>query len=953
LGFALAAAALIVTAVATRRLPVRTLATWAGVGLLIAVPFTPKLLETYRNSLGSDHFPVEVDARLELNHLAGDMILDRPLLGVGLNNFQRTMGEYDRYGLIFSASDGLVGHPVHNVFLLHLAETGLVGFAGLAMIGLSLFVVAVRLARATDPLYAGVGAGVAAIFLFFLVEEQLVFSLRQEHTLALFWILAGLSVACLRLSGWRPAPGRPRPAAGMRGGGRRRPVAAAAALAMISTAFTTSGSEPAAPPETSNLKILFSAAERPGERHALYTVNGDGTGLQRLSPDDGLDYNWPTWAMGGTKVAFTARSGDGVHDDVEEIVGGGGAVNDGDGESDGGSSASGLPETVYLMDADGAHRTPLTFEPWTSGQPKVSPDGRSLVFTAFWAEFPLIALYRLDLDTLQVTNLSAAAGRITVDADPRWSADGSLIAFATSYSDNGTVPTQIEAMHPDGSGRRALTHDSFYNLDPALSPNGRRLAVSSYRGEGLPQDPEHKTRTRSSQFHLVVSDVDSGAERVLTAGRSCADVDRTCSPEEASAYAPVWTPSGDGVGFVAALNATTTCICVMSPDGSHARAVFSSETLAISWFDWVVPGPAPATAVTRIGGQVPAGRLVFSGTDLDGKPVLAVSDPDRYGSRRIPVPAGLSDVSNPRLTPDGRQVVFTARSAGAIGQGTPHPSPPPGVERSVHFILDFLWPLLNDSAPDEMAGAEQVYRMDLDGRNVERLTDPWLEDYMDAMADGEARGNGDADLSPDGRWLVFRNQSSTTDESFILRLDMRSGEVFSLTNATAGAFPTHDRSPRFSSDGSRVVFSGSVGANPQIMVVDAADGLGLRQLTDDEYLNIFPAWSPDGSEIVYSSYRGSGDADQADLEAVRTGGLPLHDWYLVKIDVSTGQQTVLTSPLDSPVFRPTWSPDGRSIVFVSLGRPAQPDLFSVPAGGGPVRPVQVTVRTHETSVDWR
>lgn len=949
-GFAVAAVVLVAWCLAARRISIRTVATWTAAGLLVAVPFTPQLLDVYRNSLQSDHFAVELDARWELNELAVDMFLDKPLTGVGLNNFQRSMEHYDRYGLIFFGADGRSGHPVHNIFLLQLAESGMVGLAGLALIGIPLLVVAIRLARSRDPLLGGVGVGVAAVYLFFLVEENFVFSLRQDHPLALYWILAGLSVACLHMSGWRPTaptarvsvaggarpPRSPVPVTGRKAARPRRrwrppsPVVAAVLLALVAAGFTAAEGSPP-PPDTSELRIVFGAVERPGSRQALYEVNGDGTGLRRLSPDDGLDYLWPTWAMGGTKVVFTTRDG-----------------------------PVGNPENVHIMDADGTHRLQLTFEPWRSGQPKVSPDGRSLVFSSFWPEFSKAGIYKLDLETLQVTNLSARADTPgAADADPRWSADGALIAFAASAGAEGIVPTQNYVMNPDGTGRRALTNDSYYNTDPALSPDGRQVAIASYRGEGNSsgEDPDDPFLTKLYDFRLVVKDLDSGGERELTRGTRCYErvppLTPPCTPSEASAYVPVWTPAGDGIGFVSALAATTTCICVMSPDGSNGRAVFSSDRLAIRWFDWVKPGPPPATAVSRIGERTPHSRLVLGGTDADGKAMIAVSDPDRYGERLIPVPPGFESVANPRLTPDGKHVIFSARTTGDIGEGAPHPAPPKGAEVHVHFTLDLLSPFRELTGDRPPVASDQVYLMELAGREIVRLTDPWLEDYMDAMAEGEARGNDQADLSPDGRYVVFRNLSSATDESFILRLDLHTGEVFNLTNATAGAMPTHDRSPRFSPDGQHVAFSGRVGGGQQIFTVSASDGLGFRPLTDDEHVNAFPAWSPDGTEIVYVSYRGTGNLDQEDLEALKAGVLPLQDWYLVKVDVATGRQTVLTSALDSPVFSPTWSPDGRQVAFISVSPPGQPDVHVVAAAGGPALPVQVTLLTHEFTVDWR
>jgi len=45
------------------------------------------------------------------------------LIGVGLNSFQLAMGPFEDHGVIF------VDHPVQNLYLFYLSETGIIGFA--------------------------------------------------------------------------------------------------------------------------------------------------------------------------------------------------------------------------------------------------------------------------------------------------------------------------------------------------------------------------------------------------------------------------------------------------------------------------------------------------------------------------------------------------------------------------------------------------------------------------------------------------------------------------------------------------------------------------------------------------------------------------------------------------------------------------------------------------------
>ncbi len=944
LGVAVAAPALVVWALATNRVPGRTLAVWVALGITVVTMASPKLLSLYKDNFHTEHFSVEVDSRSQLNEVATEMFAGSPLIGRGLNNFQVVAPQFENEGVIFA------GNPVHNLYLLQLSETGVLGMAGLLLVMGALLSSAVRLARSRDRLFSAIGAGVAVCFLFFAVEETLLFALRQEAPRTLFWMLAGLVLACTEISERDGTlerrsvrrsrlPTRSSPGVGFRvsGGtaGRQHRTTRRLGIVLLLLCGTclaldtrpamaqTSDDSPlvANASESTTLDVIVAGAERSTGRHGIYRSR-NGT-LTRITPDDGLDYFWPVWAFGGTKILFTARRG-----------------------------PEGSPEQVYVMNPDGTERVQLTNNAWRNQQPKDSPDGRSIIFTSSWPQFEHIALFRLDTATLEVTNVSAAQVRAgSFDADPRWYDGGSRIVFANTVADDlsKTVPTAIDTMAADGSDRRHIVVDSSYNVDPTVSLDGNLLTYSSYRGGGNPRDPgTEKLQVKLNGWFLPVRNLATGRERVLNLGTNCATRAPTsrCAPNEPSAFNPVWRPDNKAIGFLAALSSRDMCVCALDIDGSNPRVVVATADLALTWFDWtdhIGPRQAPVFGALR-----PTSGLLFSGMDERGA-ALWSSGSDRWGERPLPLPADLRVVSG-RWSRDRRKIVIAA--VAPLDAYPVRVTQPVPAKRNRHFTFNVL-----DSAT--AAGVTtvdpslQVFMLNADGTDLRRLTGPTIEDWRDAVPDGELRANTDPDISPDGRFVVFTNVSPT-GESFILRLDLGSGEVVSLTNATAGANSVSDTSPRYSPDGRRVAFSSSVGATRQILVTDA-DGRNAIHVTDDVHMNFSPAWSPDGRSLAFVSYRGKGLLPSTSAAGTlgRAGGLRRDGWFLVRAAMGTRRLEVIADPKGRGAFSPVWSPDGKQVLYVSLTPPGQADLRIVDLKKRTDRPLQITQRIQEMSVDWR
>lgn len=987
--FGVTAVGLVIVGVLRRRLSWRLL---GGIGAGVAVAAllaSPVLVDLYQANFGQRHLDLEIESRLELNRVAVDMFEDAPIVGVGLNNFEQVLPRYDEYGLIFA------GNPVHNLFLLQLSETGVVGLAGLLLVGVALTVVSVGLARSRDPLRAAVGAGTVAMLVFYVFEEQLGFSLRQEVPLAVFWLLAGLCVAARRQdeadgsaappSRWtqalrvgrrrrrrqseryrirhtmpvgaslassirrmtsRPRRWDPDIGALFRRGRHAPPpprvpvrgiaVAGVAALALASLVWLPPFAGAAT--GTDGLKLVFSAQDRATGHWGIYTANGDGSDIRRVTPDDGKRYNWPVWAWNGTRILYTAREG-----------------------------GPGNPEHIYLMEPDGTGVTQLTDAPWRQAQPKMAPDGRRVVFSSLWDEYRYGGLYELDLATSEVRNISApGAPRGAMDSDPRFTPNGDLV-FARSVGDDlNQMPTDIWRVGLDGvAGRRQLTHGDSYDVDPDISPDGRQVVYGSFRGGRLPileGDPARvldAVRTGADpaslveigDWRLVLRDLASGSERELTGGADCHDREwlDPCQPEAGSAFVPRWTPDGEHIGYVSALAASRVCICVIRADGSQAVALVDRLDLAIDWFDWVpVGGSIPDSAVRAIGADRSPEQLLIVANRSDDR--LLRAGRDRWNAVPVSLPTGVKPLGA-RWSADRELIVFSARTPYELPEFSPHPEPPPGQQRRERFVLTDLQPAFTPIVHRPEVAREQVFLLDTTTGDVEQLTTVWTEDWRDGNPPEDPHGNVDPSLSPDGRFVYFTSVATASDQSAILRLDRDTGEVLNLTNATAGAVPVADWAPRVSPDGSTIAFTSNVGEYSEIFTM-RTDGSDVRQRTDGTSLNMTPAWSPDGTTLAFVRYSGKELLELA-RDELAANGLPLDGWELVRLDLATGSEQVVFRDDGQPAFNPVWSPDGDRIAFVSQGPSGQPDLYTVPATGGAATPLQVTFQSHEYAIDWR
>ena len=199
----LALALLVVTliAVGARALAVRSFL--AGVilialgGSVAIVLFIDRIEQRITGDLSAS-----VEFRAEYNEAALSIWEEHPLLGVGLNNSGQELGLYSPMirSIVahleqFSAAAGVrAAAPVHNVYLLILAETGILGLGGFLLLLGAIFVRGLIATAATADgargLCIGLCVGLIADYLQQLVDFSLWFN-SSWYTLALLGGLLG------------------------------------------------------------------------------------------------------------------------------------------------------------------------------------------------------------------------------------------------------------------------------------------------------------------------------------------------------------------------------------------------------------------------------------------------------------------------------------------------------------------------------------------------------------------------------------------------------------------------------------------------------------------------------------------------------------------------------------------------------------------------------------------
>ncbi|MBC8503503.1 MAG: S9 family peptidase [Anaerolineales bacterium] len=220
-------------------------------------------------------------------------------------------------------------------------------------------------------------------------------------------------------------------------------------------------------------------------------------------------------------------------------------------------------------------------------------------------------------------------------------------------------------------------------------------------------------------------------------------------------------------------------------------------------------------------------------------------------------------------------------------------------------------------------------------------------------------------ISPDGEYVVYAQQrvDSITEKKFsnlwVVPTDEGNARQFTYGNQV-------DNHPKWSPDGSQIAFISTRGDEKQaqfyLIPFKGGEARSLSELKGD--IGSFQ-WSPDGTRIVFQLRKKDPEVIEREEDETKKelgivqrhyerafykfdgyGFLPQERWHIWTLDVESGEASQLT---DHDVFdetEPTWTPDGKWIVFQS-NRNDDPDLSHgdndlvvIPSEGGEPRVIK-------------
>ena len=284
----------------------------------------------------------------------------------------------------------------------------------------------------------------------------------------------------------------------------------------------------------------------------------------------------PRWSPDGAYIAF-------IHDRrATPIEGDGGGLD--------------FLSAIFVVDAAGARLNqvpdgPSAYEWFEADRdPSFSPDGLRVAYETFRypTGLPWDRTYAYEIATSNLDGTDPK--RLTNDgrgnSNPAWSPDGTRIALST-YVDDFTADHQILTMAPDGSDVRSISPVEAGSVHRLVwSPDGRYIALTSthewFVETPLVRDGVALAGEYRFDYFIAVASSDGLEYRRIAEFRL-----RKPDAFRDAFYTrlwgePVWSPDSTRLAFVKQ-DSSGTALYTADRDGSNARRVFDNHVDSVAW----------------------------------------------------------------------------------------------------------------------------------------------------------------------------------------------------------------------------------------------------------------------------------------------------------------------------------------------------------------------------------
>ncbi len=517
----------------------------------------------------------------------------------------------------------------------------------------------------------------------------------------------------------------------------------------------------------------------------------------------------------------------------------------------------------------------VTTEPGLELDPAVSPDGRTIAYTAGVPGHMRIYVRQVAGGRMMPLTQDDPGGE---QRWPQWSADGARILFQTGRPG---VATRSQ----EGSGALFVV--------PALGGVARRITGALPRGVAI--SPAWSRDDREIAFGgadglYVIGSANTGSPTLVAAGQEV--------------HSPAWSPDGRHIAFVSRGiyftfgedslgNVSTSTILVVNLEARSTTRLTSGD-----WLDanpvWMPDGRALLFISSRGGGRdVFRQRLSRSGQP-EGEPERISSGLNAHGIS---------------LSVDGRLLAYSSYTQRANIWSVPIPEGRIASVRDAEQVTfgsekieklavswDGSW-LAYDS---DRNGQADVWKVPLAGGTPEQLTGGPNNKFVN-------------DWSPDGREIVYHSmRDGGQRDVMVIAAD-------GMTTEPVAVSPAEEQHSAWGPDGNSIIFDLSTASDSRSqlhLVRRARRGApwgSPRRLTTDGSSD--PKWSPDGRLIAYCA--------GGELRVIAPDG--------------SGQRVVVSKSVGRPEpAYPIWSRDSRTIFYKAYDAQLQTSIWAVsPEAGQP------------------